>query len=176
MADLVSTIDVNTIILTIVSSALTLLGAWIKKEYNRKNRTATIREVVEDCVKYVEQKSKTTPIENKYLLAKDKAQNILKSKKINITDDIYLETVHTPGHTPGGICLYSKLQKLAFTGDTLFEDGLGRTDLEGGNEDLMKKSVSNKISLWEDDITIYPGHGNSVSMKELRRRGIMYLK
>ena len=96
--------------------------------------------------------------------------------KINITDDIYLETIHTPGHTPGGICLYSKLQKLAFTGDTLFEDGLGRTDLEGGNEDLMKKSVSNKISLWEDDITIYPGHGNSASMKELRRRGIMYLK
>ena len=87
MANLVSTIDVNTIILTIVSSALTLLGAWIKKEYNRKNRTTTIREVVEDCVKYVEQKSKTTPIENKYLLAKDKAQNILKSKKINITDD-----------------------------------------------------------------------------------------
>lgn len=87
MTDLVSTIDINTIIITIVSSFLTLLGAWIKKEYNKKNRTTTIRQVVEDCVKYVEQKSKTTQIENKYTLAKDKAQNILKSKKINITDD-----------------------------------------------------------------------------------------
>lgn len=96
--------------------------------------------------------------------------------KITISENLFLEVVHTPGHTPGGICLISKDNKVAFTGDTLFEDGLGRTDLEGGNEDLMKKSVSNKISNWTDEITIYPGHGNSVTMKDLRKRNINYLK
>ncbi|MBP2028526.1 glyoxylase-like metal-dependent hydrolase (beta-lactamase superfamily II) [Acetoanaerobium pronyense] len=96
--------------------------------------------------------------------------------KITISEHSFLEVVHTPGHTPGGICLISKENKVAFTGDTLFEDGLGRTDLEGGNEDLMKKSVSNKISNWEDEIAIYPGHGHSVTMKDLRKRNINYLK
>lgn len=101
---------------------------------------------------------------------------LTEGSKINIANGIFLEVVHTPGHTPGGICLISKADKVAFTGDTLFEDCLGRTDLEGGNEDLMKKSISNKISAWEDDVVVYPGHGNSFTMKEARRRNIMYLK
>ena len=101
---------------------------------------------------------------------------VIDGVKINISDNCFLEVVHTPGHTPGGICLISKLDKITFSGDTLFEDGVGRTDLEGGSEDLLKKSIANKISNWEDDMVVYPGHGNSFSMKEARKRNISYLK
>ena len=93
---------------------------------------------------------------------------------INI-GDITLEVIHTPGHTPGGICLKVKDGNIVFTGDTIFSDDLGRTDLEGGSEDLLKKSIMNKISQWSDDVVIYPGHGEASLMGKVRSRGIPYL-
>lgn len=72
--------------------------------------------------------------------------------------DLELEVVHTPGHTPGSICLYEPKQKLMFTGDTVFANGFGRTDLPGGNTEQLKQSIE-KI-LGYDINKILPGHGN----------------
>lgn len=77
--------------------------------------------------------------------------------------------IHTPGHTKGSVCYYSEKSKLAFTGDTIFNVDLGRTDLSDGSPSDMEKSIKNIISLWSNEITIFPGHGDSCNMKYVRK-------
>jgi hydroxyacylglutathione hydrolase len=67
-----------------------------------------------------------------------------------------LEVIHTPGHTPGGICLYAK--KNLFTGDTLFVGAAGRTDLPGGSLDILLESLQHKIMPLPDETILWPGH------------------
>jgi len=71
---------------------------------------------------------------------------------------IRLEVLHTPGHTPGGISLYSRDEGTIFVGDTLFADSVGRTDL-GGNMSQLIKSIREKILTLPDETIVYPGHG-----------------
>jgi glyoxylase-like metal-dependent hydrolase (beta-lactamase superfamily II) len=73
-----------------------------------------------------------------------------------------LEIIHTPGHTPGGICLYDGATGILFSGDTVFEDGsFGRTDLYGGDQGDLIESIRRLTLL--DVRTMYPGHGDIVS-------------
>jgi len=72
---------------------------------------------------------------------------------------IKLEVVHTPGHTPGGICLYSRNEEIVFVGDTLFADSIGRTDFPGGSMTQLVKSIKEKLLTLPDDTVVYPGHG-----------------
>ena len=64
--------------------------------------------------------------------------------------------LHTPGHTPGGICLYTPGH--LFTGDTLFVDNAGRTDLPGSSLQQLVDSIQHKILPLPDDTIIWPGH------------------
>jgi hydroxyacylglutathione hydrolase len=73
--------------------------------------------------------------------------------------DLRLEVLHTPGHTPGGICLYARDDNLVFVGDTLFADSVGRTDFPGGDMTQLIRSIKNRLLTLPDDTTIYPGHG-----------------
>jgi glyoxylase-like metal-dependent hydrolase (beta-lactamase superfamily II) len=70
---------------------------------------------------------------------------------------IPVKIIHTPGHTPDGICLLVDNQKL-LTGDTLFVGECGRTDMPGGNSKNMYNSLFNKILKLNDDVEVYPGH------------------
>ena len=83
-------------------------------------------------------------------------------------DDIQLKVLHIPGHTPGGIALHmlKPTNKIVFTGDTLFCQGIGRSDLEGGDEPLLIKSIKEKLLNLSDDTVIYPGHGPSSTIGE----------
>ena len=67
------------------------------------------------------------------------------------------EIVHTPGHTPGSICLYDKKNKLLISGDTVFATGVGRTDLDGGDFEQLKASLQRLSKM--DIQKILPGHG-----------------
>ncbi len=69
---------------------------------------------------------------------------------------IKLKVLHTPGHSAGCICLYTDGN--VFTGDTLFTEGMGRTDLRGGSEKLIMNSIRNIILKLPDDTVIWPGH------------------
>jgi len=71
--------------------------------------------------------------------------------------NIPVKVIHTPGHTPDGICLLVDNQKL-LTGDTLFVGECGRTDLPGGNSKQLYNSLFNKIRMLSDDVEVYPGH------------------
>jgi len=70
-----------------------------------------------------------------------------------------LRFIHTPGHSPGGVCIVDHLNKIIFSGDTIFRDSIGRTDLSGGNTDILLESIHNKLFCQcDDDYVIYPGH------------------
>ncbi|MDR1863358.1 MAG: MBL fold metallo-hydrolase [Treponema sp.] len=68
------------------------------------------------------------------------------------------EVIHTPGHTPGSVCYYDEDAGLLFSGDTLFRDGCGRTDLPGGDWAALEKSLA-LLSSMDGGITVCPGHG-----------------
>lgn len=70
-----------------------------------------------------------------------------------------LTVLHTPGHSPGGISLYSESQNFLFSGDTLFFEGIGRTDLPGGDAEILMNSINEKILTLPDDTRVFPGHG-----------------
>ncbi|MDH4240068.1 MAG: MBL fold metallo-hydrolase [Phycisphaerae bacterium] len=76
---------------------------------------------------------------------------------------IKLHVLHTPGHTSGGICLYSEQEGIVFTDDTLFADSVGRTDL-GGNMAQLIKSIREKLFTLPDDTKVYPGHGPTTTI------------
>lgn len=67
-----------------------------------------------------------------------------------------LTVIHTPGHSPGGICL--QVENNLFTGDTLFVGAVGRTDLPGGSLETMLNSIKEKILALPDDTIVWPGH------------------
>lgn len=73
------------------------------------------------------------------------------------TELIFLST---PGHTPGEFCVYIPGENICFTGDVLFFDSIGRTDLWGGNYDALIKSISEKLLNLPSETAIYPGHGD----------------
>lgn len=68
-----------------------------------------------------------------------------------------IKCIHTPGHTPGGVCFL--IEDSVFTGDTLFAGSIGRTDFQGGNFDAIIKSIKEKLMVLGDEIKVFPGHG-----------------
>jgi len=67
--------------------------------------------------------------------------------------------IHTPGHTAGSVCYYNESEKVLISGDTVFFQSYGRTDLPGGNEEQMQKSLSEIFETIPGDVLVYPGHG-----------------
>ena len=84
-------------------------------------------------------------------------------------------TLSTPGHTKGSVCFMCPKSKICFTGDTVFDTDLGRTDLEGGSEEDMRRSIVNVVDKWTNDIYIYPGHDNGCTMKFVRKYNTEFL-
>ena len=76
------------------------------------------------------------------------------------------EVLHTPGHTPGGVCLLFKKYNTLFTGDTLFRNSIGRTDFPGGDYDQLIRSIREKLLTLPGDIKICPGHMGSSTIGE----------
>ncbi|HDQ04931.1 MAG TPA: MBL fold metallo-hydrolase [Deltaproteobacteria bacterium] len=70
--------------------------------------------------------------------------------------NVELKVIHTPGHSPGGICLYTP--GYVFTGDTLFVEAVGRTDLPGGSWDVMYNAIKTKLFMLPDETKVMPGH------------------
>jgi hydroxyacylglutathione hydrolase len=80
---------------------------------------------------------------------------------------IVLEVLHTPGHTPGSICLHSKEDGVVFVGDTLFEGSVGRTDL-GGDMTQLINSIKQKLLTLPDETIVCPGHGPQTTIARER--------
>jgi glyoxylase-like metal-dependent hydrolase (beta-lactamase superfamily II) len=76
--------------------------------------------------------------------------------------NIVFKVIHTPGHTPGGISLYS--EHGVFVGDTLFAGSIGRTDFPGGSFETLKESIQQKLFVLSDDLKVYPGHNQPTTI------------
>jgi len=72
--------------------------------------------------------------------------------------------LHTPGHTPGGVCLYEANENVLFTGDTLFAGSVGRTDLPGGDWETLLESLKERLLPLPDATRVFPGHGPSTTI------------
>ena len=77
--------------------------------------------------------------------------------------NLKFKVIHTPGHSPGGVCFL--VDNTLFSGDTLFADSVGRTDLPGGSYEQLQDSIVNKLFILDENIKVYPGHGDSTTIK-----------
>ena len=84
------------------------------------------------------------------------------------------KVIHTPGHSPGSVCYL--IENHLFSGDTLFQDSVGRTDLPGGSYEVLKESITRKLFGLSDDIIVYPGHGDATSIKHERENNPFFGK
>jgi hydroxyacylglutathione hydrolase len=96
-----------------------------------------------------------------------KPDRLLKDRDTIDVDGLSFTVLHTPGHSPGGISLYG--QGVLFSGDTLFNYGIGRTDLPGGNYEQIIDSIKNKLMPLPDETVVYPGHGPATTIGEEKR-------
>lgn len=87
---------------------------------------------------------------------------------IKIGNTVELEVIHTPGHSPGGVCL--KTGNIIFSGDTLFYGSIGRTDFPGGSYNDLISNIKTKLLCYDDDVVVYPGHGPATTIGFERKR------
>ena len=80
---------------------------------------------------------------------------------------LVFRVMHTPGHTPGGICLL--VDGVLFSGDTLFASGIGRTDFPGGSYERLIESIQSRLFALPDDTVVYPGHGPKTTIGRERQ-------
>lgn len=85
------------------------------------------------------------------------ADRTLKDGDVIAVGEIEFKVIHTPGHTPGGICLLAG--DVLFSGDTLFAESIGRTDFPGGSYQQIINSIKDKLMILADDVKVLPGHG-----------------
>lgn len=109
-----------------------------------------------------------------FFITSPPAERLLEGAEKIMLGEMVLEIIHTPGHTPGGICIkvetsHRSVSTIVFTGDTLFKDGVGRTDLPGSSEKDLYDSIKNKLLVLGDDVVIYPGHGASSTIGKERK-------
>jgi hydroxyacylglutathione hydrolase len=94
---------------------------------------------------------------------------LLNEGEILRTGSFNFKVIHTPGHSPGSISLYSPQGKILFTGDALFRRSIGRTDLQGGDLELLISSIKNKLFPLPEDTEVYPGHEAPTTIGEEKR-------
>jgi len=94
------------------------------------------------------------------------AKDFLSEEKNLFLGEEEMEFLFTPGHTSGEFCIYFMGSSICFTGDVLFQNSIGRTDLLGGDYQTLINSIRNKLFTLPPDTKIYPGHGNSSTIGE----------
>jgi glyoxylase-like metal-dependent hydrolase (beta-lactamase superfamily II) len=92
---------------------------------------------------------------------------------INLSDNQQLKVgslnfsvIHTPGHTPGCVCFYFAEEKVLFSGDTLFQSAIGRTDFPLGSYEQIISSITNKLLTLPESANVYPGHGEQTTIRQ----------
>lgn len=99
---------------------------------------------------------------NAYYTENDEADSLLDDNEE--LSEFGLKVIHTPGHSPGSCCFYSEKNSVVFTGDTMFNSGMGRTDFPGGNYLKLINSLE-RLKELPDSTKVYPGHGPETTIK-----------
>ncbi len=142
---------------------------------------ATLKKVFPDiqiCVHEEDQDMLPYPAKNLSILAaffggktvrSPQADRLLKDGDAVTVGGYTFEVIYTPGHTPGGICLYSKgLENgqlpVLFSGDSLFKEGVGRTDFPGCSQEKLIRAIRERLFVLDERTVVYPGHGQSTTI------------
>ena len=80
-----------------------------------------------------------------------------------------IKVLHTPGHTPGGCCYYIASEHVLISGDTLFQQSIGRTDFPGGSMSDLVRAVKEKLMILPEDTVVYPGHMGTTTIADEKR-------
>ena len=99
---------------------------------------------------------------------------VMDEECLNIINNINILVMHTPYHTEGSCCYYLKDNKIIFTGDSLFKNGIGRDDLPTSCPRFMEKSLD-KLRALPDDVTIYPGHGDISTIGQEKKTNNLFM-
>ncbi|HET6446757.1 MAG TPA: MBL fold metallo-hydrolase [candidate division Zixibacteria bacterium] len=92
--------------------------------------------------------------------------NMLAEGQIISVGELELHVLYTPGHAPGHVCFYLPEYRVVFDGDLLFQDGIGRTDLPGGNYEEMMDSIKTQMLVLPDETQVFPGHGSATTIAD----------
>jgi len=95
------------------------------------------------------------------------ADRLLENGDMITLGRLSFQVIHTPGHTPGGICLYG--HGILLSGDTLFAGSIGRTDLPGGNYTQLITSIKKRLLILPEETVVYSGHGEPTTIGEEKR-------
>jgi hydroxyacylglutathione hydrolase len=98
---------------------------------------------------------------------------LLEDKQRLSFEDRDIEIIHTPGHTQGSICLLIK--NVLFSGDTLFKEGIGRTDLPGGDLDQEINSIKQRLLTLPNETMVLPGHGERTTIKHEKKNNLLII-
>lgn len=103
-------------------------------------------------------------------LVQARAAEVIVDKQTTLSyAGIHLQVIHTPGHTQGGICLYSASEGILFSGDTLFCGSVGRSDLPGGDHQQLIEGIHTQLLTLPGATRVYPGHGPSTTLEKEKR-------
>lgn len=92
------------------------------------------------------------------------ADHIISSEGKMVVGDFTFEVFETPGHSPGSVSFYFKEEGFVASGDALFQGSIGRTDLPGGNHDVLIKSIHDKLLVLPEETQVLPGHGETTTI------------
>lgn len=95
-----------------------------------------------------------------------KIDHLLEGESTLTIGNLTIDLIHVPGHSPDSICFHFPEEKILIAGDTLFQGGVGRTDLPHGDHDLLMTGIQQKLYSLPDDTIVYPGHGPSTTIGE----------
>jgi glyoxylase-like metal-dependent hydrolase (beta-lactamase superfamily II) len=93
-------------------------------------------------------------------------ESYLKDGQVITFGGTSLTVLHVPGHSAGSLAYYSESDKVVFTGDALFSGSIGRTDLPGGNYEILLNSIRKKLFTLPSDTVVYPGHGEPTTIEK----------
>lgn len=127
-----------------------------------KEKTNAQIAIHKDDLKLLNDKKENLAEEFDFKLEEVKPDLILEDNQTFNFEDREIKIIHTPGHTQGSICLFIK--NVLFSGDTLFKEGIGRTDLPGGNYDKEIDSIKKLLKLPKETL-VFPGHGERTTIK-----------
>lgn len=102
------------------------------------------------------------------LISLNKADYILNNGDIIEIEDYSFEVIHSPGHSPGSICLYDKKNEILISGDTIFNTGVGRTDFKDSSQTQLINSIEDKLLKLPGKTKVYPGHGQSTTIQKFK--------
>ncbi len=97
------------------------------------------------------------------------ADRLLQTDERLSVGDLQIVVLHTPGHSPGGISLHIPAERVVFSGDALFCEGVGRTDFPGGDWSLLEASIRDRLFTLAEETVVYPGHGPETTIGREKR-------